>query len=123
MRGWRRRRPMELHNIGIDLGKTVFHRDGLSLRGEVVVRKKFSRTQMLRLTANVHVGLIGMEAGGGSHFLGRSLREQRHVLPPIPAQYMRPYPKTSDSDYVHAEPIATTFSRTTLRVVPLQTAS
>jgi transposase len=61
---------MELHTIGIDLGKTVFHLVGLDLRGEVMVRKKFSRTQLLRFTANVHVGLIGMEACGGSHFLG-----------------------------------------------------
>ena len=36
MRGLRRRRPMELHTIGIDLGLV-----GLNLRGEVVVRKKF----------------------------------------------------------------------------------
>ena len=50
---------MELHTIGIDLGKTVFHLVGLNLRGEVVVRKKFSRAQLLRFTANRHVGLIG----------------------------------------------------------------
>ena len=80
---------MELHTIGIDLGKTVFHLVGLDLHGEVVVRKKFSRTQLLRFTANVHVGLIGMEACGGSHFLGRALREQRHEVRLIPAQYVR----------------------------------
>src|SRR6202790_5016947 len=68
MRGLRRRRPMELHTIGIDLGKTVFHLVGLNLHGEVVVRKKFSRTQLLRFTANAHVELIGMEACGGAHF-------------------------------------------------------
>lgn len=28
---------MELHTIGIDLGKTIFHLVGLNLRGEVVV--------------------------------------------------------------------------------------
>jgi hypothetical protein len=61
MRGLRRRRPME-HTIGIDLGKTVFHLVGLDLRGEVIVRKKFSRAQLLRFTANIRVGLIGMEA-------------------------------------------------------------
>jgi len=38
---------MELHTIGIDLGKTVFHLVSLNLRGEVVVRKKFSRKQLL----------------------------------------------------------------------------
>ncbi|MFZ0737860.1 MAG: hypothetical protein WAM96_12290 [Candidatus Acidiferrales bacterium] len=83
---------MELHTIGIDLGKTVFHLVGLDLRGEVVVRKKFSRTQLLRFTANVRVELIGMEACGGAHFLGRALREQGHEVRLIPAQYA-----TSDS--------------------------
>ena len=86
---------MELHTIGIDLGKTVFHLVGLNLRGEVVMRKKFSRTQMLRFTANVHVELIGMEACGGAHFLGRALREQGHEVRLIPAQYVKPYVKTN----------------------------
>src|SRR6185437_16445978 len=63
---------MNLHTIGIDLGKTVFHLVGLSQAGEVEVRKRFSRAQLLRFTANVQVDLIGMEACAGSHFLGRA---------------------------------------------------
>jgi len=35
---------MEIHVIGVDLGKTVFHLVGLNRSGEAVVRKKFSRT-------------------------------------------------------------------------------
>ena len=112
---------MELHTIGIDLGKTVFHLVGLDLRGEVVVRKKFSRTQLLRFTANVHVGLIGMEACGGSHFLGRALREQRHEVRLIPAQYVKPYVKTNKSDYIDAEAIAEAVARPTMRFVPIKT--
>jgi transposase len=112
---------MELHTIGIDLGKTVFHLVGLDLRGEVVVRKKFSRTQLLRLTANVHVRLIGMEACGGSHFLGRALREQRHEVRLIPAQYGKPYVKTNKSDYIDAEAIAEAVARPTMRFVPIKT--
>jgi hypothetical protein len=34
---------MNIHTIGIDLGKTSFHLVGLSDRGEVAVRKHFSR--------------------------------------------------------------------------------
>src|SRR5260370_26816482 len=64
MRGLRRTRPMELHTIGIDLGKTVFHLVGLNLGGEGVVGKKFSRPQLLRFTPKVHVGWIGMPAWG-----------------------------------------------------------
>ena len=86
---------MELHTIGIDLGKTVFHLVGLDPHGEVVVRKKLSRTQLLRFTANRRIGLIGMEACGGSHFLARALREQGHEVRLIPAQYVKPYVKTN----------------------------
>ena len=60
---------MELHTIGIDLGKTIFHLVGLNQNGEVVVRKKFSRKQLLHFTANLQVKLMGMEACGGSHWL------------------------------------------------------
>ena len=44
---------MEIRTIGIDLGKTVFHFVGVNARGEVVVRKKGSRTQLLRFTSNL----------------------------------------------------------------------
>ena len=94
---------MQLHTIGIDLGKTLFHLVGLNQRGEVVLRKKFSRKQLLHFTANLEVELIGMEACGGSHFLGRALREQGHEVRLIPAQYVKPYVKTNKSDYIDAE--------------------
>ena len=44
---------MELETMGIDLGKTIFHVVGLSAAGEVMMRRKFSRTQLLRFTANL----------------------------------------------------------------------
>ena len=67
---------MKLHVLGIDLGKTTFHMVGMNQRGEVVLRKRFSRAQLLHFTANQKVKLIGMEACGGSHFLGRALRKK-----------------------------------------------
>src|SRR5271157_2699469 len=121
IRNVRRRHPMELHTIGIDLGKTVFHLVGLNLRGEVVVRKKFSRKQLLHFTANLRVELIGMEACGGAHFLGRALREQGHEVRLMPAQYVKPYVKTNKSDFIDAEAIAEAVSRPTMRFVPIKT--
>jgi hypothetical protein len=53
---------MELFTLGIDLGKTTFHLVGMSQRGDVVLRKRFSRAQLLHFTANPKVELIGMEA-------------------------------------------------------------
>ncbi len=112
---------MNLHAIGIDLGKTVFHLVGLSQTGEVVVRKKFSRTQLLRFTANVQVDLIGMEACPGSHFLGKALREQGHEVRLMPAQYVKPFVKTNKNDFIDAEAIAEAVSRPSMRFVPIKT--
>src|SRR5947207_3899785 len=121
IRGERRSRAMELHTIGIDLGKTVFHLVGVNLRGEVVVRKKFSRKQLLHFTANLRVKLIGMEACGGAHFLGRALQEQGHEVRLMPAQYVKPYVKTNKSDYIDAEAIAEAVGRPRMRFVPIKT--
>ncbi len=51
---------MQIHTIGIDLGKTLFHLVGLNLRVEIVVRRKCSRTQLLQFTANSQADLIAV---------------------------------------------------------------
>lgn len=112
---------MEIRTIGIDLGKTVFHLVGVNARGEVVVRKKCSRLQLLRFTSNVASCLIGMEACAGSHFLGRALREQGHDVRLMPAQYVKPYVKTNKNDFIDAEACAEAVTRPTMRFVPIKT--
>ena len=42
---------MEIHTIGIDLAKTIFHLVGVNASGEVVMRKKCSRNQLLCFTS------------------------------------------------------------------------
>ena len=111
---------MKIHTIGIDLGKTNFHLVGLNEGGEVVVRKRFSRAQLLRFTANRKVHVIGMEACGSAHHLGRALQEQGHEVRLIPAQYVKPYVKTNKNDYIDAEAIAEAVGRPTMRFVPIK---
>jgi hypothetical protein len=38
---------MQIHSIGIDLGKTTFHLVALGIAGKVLVKKKFSQKQLL----------------------------------------------------------------------------
>jgi transposase len=111
---------MEIDTIGIDLGKTVFHLVALDRKGEIVVRKKFSRNHLLQFTANLRARLIGMEACGGAHFLGRALREQGHEVRLMPAQYIKPYVKTNKNDYIDAEAIAEAVGRPRMRFVPIK---
>jgi transposase len=44
------------------------------------VCKKCSRKQPLNFTTNLQVELIGMEACGETHFLGRALQDQGHEV-------------------------------------------
>jgi transposase len=111
----------QIKSIGIDLGKTTFHLVALGIRAQVVVRKKFSRQQLLTYTANLPSCLMGMEAGVGSHFLGRALREQGHEVRLIPAQFVRPFVKSNKNDYGDAEAIAEAVERENMRFVPIKT--
>jgi transposase len=111
---------MEIRTIGIDLGKTIFHLVGLNAAGEIVLRKKCSRKQLLQFTANLRVDLIGMEACGGAHFLGRALRKQGHEVRLMAARYVKPYVKTNKNDYIDAEAIAEAVTRPTMRFVPIK---
>jgi transposase len=61
-----------------------------------------------------------MESCGGSHFLGRSLREQGHEVRLMPAQYVKPYVKTNKNDYIDAEAIAEAVGRAQMRFVPIK---
>jgi transposase len=79
----------QIHSPGIDLGKTTFHPVALGAAGKVLLRKKFTRKQLLTFTANMQTSLIGMEACSGAHFLGRTLREQGHDVKLIPAQFVK----------------------------------
>jgi transposase len=114
---------MEIDTIGIDLGKMVLHLIGLTAAGQIVIRKRFSRPQLLGFTANPRVRLIGMEACGGSHFLGRSLRAQGHEVRLMPAQHVKPYVKTNKNDYIDAEATAEAVGRAKMRFVPIKTRS
>jgi transposase len=112
---------MHIASIGIDLGKTTFHLVALGERSKVLVRKKFSRTQLLAYTANLESSLIGLEACSGAHFLGAALRAQGHQARLIPAQFVKPYRKTNKNDFIDAEAIAEAVTKQNMRFVPIKT--
>ena len=112
---------MHITSIGIDLGKTTFHLVALDEHGKAVVRKKFSRKQLLAYTANLQASLIGIEACSGAHFIGATLREQGHDVRLIPAQFVKPFLKSNKNDFLDAEAIAEAVARENMRFVPIKT--
>jgi transposase len=112
---------MHIASIGIDIGKTTFHVVALNEHGSVVVRRKFSRKQLLAYTANIAASLIGMEACGGAHGLARVICGQGHQVRLIPGQFVKPFRKSNKNDYLDAEAIAEAVTRHNMRFVPIKT--
>jgi transposase len=112
---------MHIASIGIDLGKATFHLVALGERNKILVRKKFSRPQLLAYTANLPAALIGLEACAGAHFVGAALREQGHEVRLIPAQFVKPYRKSNKNDFIDAEAIAEAVSKQNMRFVQIKT--
>jgi len=112
---------MHIATIGIDLGKTTFHLVALDDYGKVVIKKKFSRKQLLTYTANLQSALVGIEACSGAHFMGTALRDQGHQVRLIPAQFVKPFRKSNKNDFLDAEAIAEAVGRKNMRFVPIKT--
>ena len=92
--------------MGIDIGKNSFHVVGLDQRGAIVLRQRWSRSQVERRLANMPACLVGMEACVRAHHLSRKLKGLGHDARLMPAKYVRPYSKGQKNDFRDAEAIA-----------------
>jgi transposase len=107
--------------IGIDIGKNSFHVVGLDQRGAIVLRQKWSRSQVGERLANMPRCLFGMEACVGAHHLSRKLKALGHDARLMPAKYVRPYSKGQKNDFRDAEAIAEAVQRPSMKFVPTKT--
>jgi transposase len=112
---------MQIHSVGIDLGKTTFQLVALGTSGTVLARKKFTQKQLLACTANMQTSLIGLEACSGAHFLGRALCKQGQDVRLIPAQFVKPFVNSNKNDFIDAEAIGEAVERKNMRFVPIKT--
>ena len=108
--------------VGIDIGKNSFHIVALDDRGAIVLRQKWSRSQVEARFANMPPCLIGMEACVGAHHLSRKLKAFGHDARLMPAKYVRPYSKGQKNDFRDAETIAEAVQRPTMKCVATKTA-
>src|SRR5215831_8883630 len=106
--------------VGIDIAKRVFHLVGLDERGQIVLRKRCSRGEVLPLLANLGPTTIGMEACGGAHYWARCLRAQGHKVKLMAPQFVKPYVKSNKNDMRDAEAIAEAVTRPSMRFVPIK---
>jgi transposase len=103
--------------IGIDLGKHSFHVHGQDRHGKALLRKKFSRKQLIEFLANFPACTVVMEACAGAHHMARQLAGFGHEVKLISPQFVRPFVKSNKNDFVDAEAICEAACRPSMRFV------
>lgn len=109
--------------VGIDIAKRVFHLVGMDGRGQVILRKRLHRSEVLSFMVQLPPVTVGMEACGGAHHWARRLRDQGHDVKLMAPQYVQPYVKTNKNDLRDAEAIAEAVTRPSMRFVPIKDVS
>jgi transposase len=110
--------PMSV--LVIDIAKRVFHGVGMNERGQIVLRKRLSRHDLMPFIATLPPVLIGMEACGGAHDWARRFREHSHEVKLMAPQFVKPYVKLNKNDMRDAEGIGEAVTRPTMGFVPTQ---
>jgi transposase len=104
--------------LGIDIAKRVFHVVGMNERGQIILRKRLARHDLMPFIATLPPVLIGMEACGGAHYWARRFHEHDHEVKLMAPQFVKPYVKSNKNDMRDAEGIAEAVTRPTMRFVP-----
>ncbi len=107
--------------VGLDIAKSVFQVHGIDATGEVVVRRRLSRSRVLAFFEKLPRCLIGIEACNTSHHWARELIALGHDVRLMPAQYVKPYVKRGKNDAADAEAICEAVGRPTMRFVAVKT--
>jgi transposase len=114
---------MQVTTIGLDLAKRVFQVHGVDAAGEVVVRRKLQRSEMIGFFAELPPGLVGIEACATAHHWARLIAKAGHEVRLIPPSYVKPYVRRSKTDAADAEAICEAVGRPNMRFVPVKSVA
>jgi len=64
---------MEITTLGIDIAKSVFRLHGVGAAGQVVLKKRLRRNQVLDFMTQLPCCLVGIESCGTSHHWVREI--------------------------------------------------
>lgn len=108
---------------GLDLAKNVFQFHGVSEEGEVILKKRLRRNQMLPFFRQLPPCLIGIEACGSAHFWAQTLQGFGHEVRLMDARFVKAYLKGNKNDAHDAEAICEAVQRPNMRFVPIKSTA
>ncbi len=80
---------MKCTMIGVDLAKSVFQIHGASMTGEVLFRKRLTRTQFLKYMADQPPAVVVLEACGSASYWAREMIRIGHEAKLIAPKYVK----------------------------------
>lgn len=107
--------------IGLDIVKNVFVAVRRDVHGKVVLKRTFSRGDVLSTFANIPATTIGIESCAGSHYWSRKFLAFGPDVKLIAAQHTRAYVSGNKNDANDAAAIAEARSRESTKYVPINT--
>jgi transposase len=105
----------DITTIGPDLAKNVFQVHAVDEAGNVVVRKRLRRGQVLAFFAGIPSCLVGLEACATAHHWARELIALGHEARLMPPNYVKAYVKRNKHDVADAEAICEAVSYSSCR--------
>jgi transposase len=111
---------MQITTIGLDLAKSVFQVHGVGAGGQVVIRKKLRRSEVLAYFEALSPCRVGIEACATSHHWARRISALGHDVRLMPPAYVKAYVRRQKNDAADAEAICEAVTRPTMRFVPVK---
>lgn len=111
---------MQITTIGLDLAKSVFQVHGVDAGGQVVIKKKLRRAEVMAFFAALPPCLVGMEACATGHHWAREISALGHDVRLMPPAYVKAYVRRQKNDAADAEAICEAVTRPTMRFVPVK---
>ena len=84
--------------VGLDLAKRVFHVHAVDAKGEIVVARKLTRSQLIPFFAALPPCVVAMEACSSAHHWGRALIALGHEVRLLPPAHVKPYVRRNKND-------------------------
>ena len=91
--------------LAIVLAKSSFYIYAADDRGQKVLTKKMTRSQLSNFVSKLPACLIAMEACGSAHYWARKFQEYGHEVKLIAPQFVKPFVKSNKNDSLDAEAI------------------
>jgi len=113
---------MQITTIGLELAKHVFQVHCVGSGGQVAIRRKLRRAEVVDLFSQIAPCLVGMEACATAHHWGRELKALGQKVRLLPPAYVKPFVKRQKNDAADAEAICEAVLRPSMRFVPLKSA-